>query len=90
VAGQDVQYMFAATVGQHVTFDVTAANWANGAGAGTAYLYFANPSGTRISTYCAMSTAPTFCDFTPTVTGTWTVLLDPYSGSTGNVTFTYS
>src|SRR4051794_40941755 len=56
VPGQDVKYSFAATSGRHVTFDVTAANWANGAGAGNAYLYFANPSGTRISTYCAMST----------------------------------
>jgi hypothetical protein len=89
VAGQDVKYTFAATSGQHVTFDVTAANWANGSGAGNAYLFFANPSGTRISTYCAMSTAPTSCDFTPTVTGTWTVLLDPSGGATGKVTFKY-
>lgn len=37
---------------------------------GISVTYFANPSGTRISTYCAMSTAPTFCDFTPAVTGT--------------------
>src|SRR5689334_8911513 len=28
--GQNAGYTFAATAGQHVTFDVTAANWADG------------------------------------------------------------
>jgi hypothetical protein len=79
--GQNAAYTFAGTSGQLATFHITAASF----GTGVAYLYFFTPTGT-FSTFCAVNTTD-YCVFTPDVTGTWKVVLDPQGAATGSTTF---
>lgn len=85
VAGQDIQYSFAATQGHHLTVNITATSWKPG----TAYLHFYNPTGSR-QYYCQLTATPRSCDFTPNATGTWTrtrtIKLDPTGDTTGRMT----
>jgi hypothetical protein len=85
VVNRDIQYSFAGTLGAHVTFDVTASAW----GAGNARLYIYRPGGTLYAN-CALTNAPSFCDFTPNLTGTWIATLDPQGASVGGATFTFA
>jgi hypothetical protein len=85
--GQRANYTFAGSVGQHVTFDVSASTWTNGTLPGGAYLYKSQPSNAVFGSF-SMSSGPTFGDFTLNATGTWTLVLDPNNASTGNTRFT--
>jgi len=84
IKGQNANYTFAGTGGTPVTFNVTASNW----GLGAATLNFYMPNGTLLD-YCIMTDEPVQCDFTPNVTGTWKVVLDPYADAVGNATIKY-
>jgi hypothetical protein len=53
--------------------------------AGSALLAAYNPSGAYVTGKYIAST-PTTLSFTPTVSGAWSVRLDPYAGSIGSVT----
>jgi hypothetical protein len=87
--GQNAGYTFPATAQGHVTFDVTQFNLSNNGSGGSAYLYFYQPGSTSAYTSCYIS-SNTWCDFTPLLTGTWKVGLDPNSGSVGSLTLTFA
>lgn len=84
IKGQNASYTFAATGGLHTAFNVTASSWNT-----AARLMFYNPTGTLI-TYCNLGSAPSQCDLTPTVTGTWKIVLDPTGAAVGSTTFVYT
>jgi hypothetical protein len=86
VPGRNAGFTFAGTADEHSTIDVKAASW--GAG-NTARVYLYQPDGT-LFTYCEMASAPTFCEFTPDVTGTWTAVLDPQEDAVGNATLLFA
>ncbi|MBF9128864.1 hypothetical protein I0C86_07680 [Plantactinospora sp. S1510] len=83
VIGESVSYSFAGVSGQHITLDVGASSW----GTGSASMRLYSPSGHQVGVF-AMNASPTYGDYTLGVTGTWTVVLDPYLASTGTATFT--
>ncbi len=80
--GQNATYTFAGTSGHLATFDVTASSWSTG----SALLYFYAPTGATLYNWCRVDTT-SFCAFTPNVTGTWRVTLDPQANSVGSATF---
>jgi hypothetical protein len=84
VPSRDVQYQFTGTNGLHSTIDVTASDW----GSGSAQVEIVQPNGT-LYTYCTMSAAPTFCEFTPNISGSWGLRIDPVGPATGSATFTF-
>ena len=75
-------YPFTVTAKMHTTFDVTASDW----GTGAAELQVLQTNGTQV-VVCKLAKVPTFCDFTPTVSGTWKVAVVPLSGALGSVKF---
>ena len=85
VAGQDIQYSFAATKDAHLTFNVTASNWG---ATGNAYLRFYNPTGGSAG-YCDLRPTQRSCDLTPNVTGTWKIKLDPVGDTLGQATIAF-
>ena len=87
--GQKINYTFAATKGKHVTFQVTNFKLTDGSSSGSAWVYFYEPgaTGSNYYTACAVS-SNTYCNFTPPVTGTWSVQLQPSSASVGSLTLT--
>ncbi len=82
--GQNAVYTFPGTTGRHLTLDVSSSSWPNG---GSATLRVYNPAGT-FETQVGLNQSPTFVDFTPDSTGTWTAILDPTGASTGTATVT--
>jgi hypothetical protein len=72
---------FAGTSGTLATFNITASNW----GTGSALLYFYAPTGTTLYTWCRVDTTIP-CIFTPNVSGSWRVTLDPQINSVGSAT----
>jgi hypothetical protein len=87
VSGPDreIQYSFAGFDGVHDTLEVTASNWGGGAAQLGVYL----PSG-EAALFCPINSGPSFCEFTPHVTGTWKVRVIPENDATGSVTFKYA
>lgn len=79
---QDARYTFPATANTHLSLDVTATNWGT---TGTAKLNVYMPDGT-LYIQCPLATAATFCDFTPNLTGTWKLALDPQGAAVGSTT----
>jgi len=87
--GQHAGYTFAATANKHVTFQVTQFNFADGANPGSFYLYFYEPNNTSAYTSNFFGDNGWY-DFTPPLTGTWTVQLVPYDASTGSMVLTFA
>lgn len=87
-ANQDLLYTFEATAGRHLTVDVAAASWRLGAGPGSAHLTVLDPQGRASGADLLLLGGPAFVDLTPTVTGTWSVLVDPVGAAVGSATFT--
>jgi hypothetical protein len=88
-AGQQPQYTFAATANDHVTFQVTNFDLLNGGSDGYAYLYFYEPGSSTSYTDCGFS-SNSYCDFVTPESGTWSVVVEPYSASTGSLTLTFA
>ena len=82
VPDQEIEYTFTGTAGAHQTLDVTASGW----GSGTAQLAVRNPSN-EAELYCPLDSGTSYCEFTPNVTGTWTVVVQPLEDAKGSVTF---
>jgi hypothetical protein len=82
VPDREVSYTFPGTSGIHETLDITASNW----GTGSAQLGVYLPNGVA-ALFCPLDADPTFCEFTPHVTGTWKVVLQPLNDAVGSVTF---
>jgi len=87
--GQHAGYTFAGTASKHVTFQVTQFNFSNGTNPGSFCLYFYKPGSTSYYTEHFFSDNGYF-DFTPPLTGTWTVKLVPNDASVGNTTLTFA
>jgi hypothetical protein len=88
-AGQTVKYTFAATAGKHVTFQVTKFNFADGTNPGSLYLNFYKPgSSTVFASHYFGSNG--WYDFTPPLTGTWSVKVAPNGGTTGSMVLTFA
>ncbi len=91
--GQQFQYTFAATAGQHVTFQVTNFGVTDGGSDGTVYLMFyepgVSPSSGNVYIYSAFS-ADTYHSFFTPAGGTWSVLLEPSGASVGSLTLTFA
>ncbi|MGO8957239.1 MAG: IPT/TIG domain-containing protein [Streptosporangiaceae bacterium] len=79
-------YLFAATAGSHVTFDVTETTLT-----ATAVLTVYDKFGTYV-TSIYVTASPTYLSLTPTESGTYKLVLAPYAndGATGRVEFTYA
>ncbi len=87
--GQDAGYTFAGAANQHVTFQVTNFNFSDGASPGSFTLYFYKPHST--SAYASNDFFDNgYYDFTPPLTGTWTVELVPDGASVGTMTLTFA
>src|SRR5438874_1621142 len=84
-AGQQIKYTFSGTAGKHVTFQVTQFNFSDGTSPGSFYLNFYKPGSSSVFKSCYFSD-DTWCDFTPSLTGTWSVQLLPWDASTGSMT----
>jgi hypothetical protein len=87
--GQKVTYTFAGTANKHVTFQVTNFNFSNGSSNGAVYLDFYKPGSTSIFKTCTF-TGDSYCDFIPTLTGTWKVTLVPDGASVGSLILTFA
>jgi hypothetical protein len=87
--GQEIKYTFAGTANKHVTFQVTQFNFSNGTDPGSIYLNFYEPGSTSVYTYDNID-SDTWDDFTPPLTGTWSVKVVPNSGSVGSMTLTFA
>ncbi len=87
--GDVIEYTFDATAGRHVTFDVTETGWASGGASGSAALVVRRPTGVAYFTLATLAQTPTYLDFTPDISGTWRVELDPGGNATGSATFRY-
>lgn len=85
VAGRDLQYGFAGVKDLPSTIDVNASAW----GSGTAQLEIFTPANV-LYTVCGLAGTPTFCEFTPNVTGTWKLRVDPVGTATGSTTIVYA
>ena len=83
-SGQTAQYSFAATQGEHVTFDVGQTNWGSG---GTARLHVFKPGGVWV-TYFVLGSTPTYGDLDIDVSGTWNIVVDPDGTAVGSATVT--
>ncbi len=77
--GLQNSYTFTATAKLHTTIDVTETDF----GSGSADLRIVQPNGTA-AVICKLAKTPTFCDFTPPVSGTWKAVLVPTSSSLGS------
>jgi len=89
VQGQNAGYTFAATRGHHVTFQISKFHLLDNGSAGYAYLYFYEPGSSSYYTYCGFS-SNSYCDFVTPQSGKWSVVLDPYSASTGSMRLTFA
>jgi len=87
--GQHAGYTFSGTANEHVTFQVTQFNFSDGSSPGSFYLYFYKPGSTSVYKSCFF-TDNGYCDFTPPLTGTWTVKLVPNGAPVGIMTLTYA
>jgi len=72
-----------------VTFQVTNFNFSDNGSGGDLYLNFYEPGSSAVYTNCYFNDNG-YCDFTPPLTGTWSVVLDANGGSTGNLTLTFA
>jgi hypothetical protein len=79
--GWQTSYTFTSTARLHTSIDVTASNWGGGSGS----LDIFEPNGI-LDVICPLTSAPTFCDFTPPTAGTWRVAVVPTGDSIGSVT----
>jgi hypothetical protein len=88
--GQQLCYTFPATAGKNVAFDVTKFDITDTGPGNVAeiFLYFYEPDGTAV-TDCSFE-GNYYCNFTPTVSGTWSVMLVPYEDSVGSLTLTFA
>ena len=87
--GQQAGYTFAATANKHVTFQITQFNFSNGSSGGQVALDFYKPGSSSPYTSCSFF-GDDYCDFTPPLTGTWKVKLDPVSNSVGSLRLTFA
>jgi hypothetical protein len=87
--GQHAGYTFSGTASKHVTFQVTQFNFSDGTNPGSFWLYFYKPGSTSSYTEHFFSDNG-YVDFTPPLTGTWTVKLIPYDASIGSMTLTFA
>ncbi|MEV0346464.1 VWD domain-containing protein [Nonomuraea sp. NPDC050680] len=80
--GQNATWSFAGTAGQRIAFALTGGTWDNN---GYARASVRNPDGTDLfkPTYCQSSC--TFDTVTLPVTGTYTVVADPYGATVGSI-----
>jgi hypothetical protein len=86
---QNIQYTFAGTSGLHETLDVTATNWGSSGKAELDVYTPPTPSHANgiLAIICPIVNTATHCDFTPTTTGTWKVVLQPVNNAVGSTTF---
>jgi RHS repeat-associated protein len=82
VPGQYARYTFSGTEGQTVTLVAQEATIANG------WLSVWNAEGTRVSSESKFSGSGATIEFTPSTTGTYTILIEPAEGDTGSVKLT--
>jgi hypothetical protein len=87
--GRQLNYTFAGKAHKHVTFQVSKFNFSNGSSGGQVILSFYEPGSSSAFTSCSF-VGDNFCDFTPPLTGTWKVKLDPVSASVGSLTLTFA
>ena len=87
--GQHAGYAFAGTAGKHVTFQVTKFNFSDGSSPGSFSLNFYKPGST--SPYASWDFGDDGSyDFTPPLSGTWTVQLVPDGASVGSTVLTFA
>jgi hypothetical protein len=89
IAGQTIQYTFAAKAHKHVTFQVTNFNFSDNGFGGDLYLNFYEPGSSSTYTSCYFSDNG-YCDFTTPIGGTWKAVVDPNGGSVGSMTLTFA
>jgi hypothetical protein len=87
-SGQQVQYTFAATAKQNVTFNATHFDFTDH-GLVDILLEFYEPGSNSIYTTCAFS-GNSFCNFTTPVSGTWKAVLVPNGETAGSLTLTFA
>jgi len=88
-SGQYATYTFNATVNKNVTFNVTKFNFSDNGSGGGIYLYFNEP-GSNSSYTNSYFSSNGYYNFTPPQSGTWSIVLVPYSASTGSLTLTFA
>ncbi len=86
VSGGTVEYTFSGSIGQHITFDVTASDW----GGSTARLNLFGPNGSFHGYISLSSGSGTWGDFTLNAEGTWKVVVDPNLTAIGTATFKFA
>jgi hypothetical protein len=91
-SGQTIKYTFAATANQNVTFQVTNFDFTVSGSSGEVQLQFYEPgTSSEYPPYPSCDlTGDSYCNFTPSETGTWSMDLVPISGAVGSLTLTFA
>jgi hypothetical protein len=84
-SGQQIKYTFAATANQNVTFDVTKFKLKDDGSTGAVYLEFYEPHSSAVYQEPSFG-GDGYYNFSPPESGTWSVVLDPFSASVGSLT----
>jgi hypothetical protein len=88
-SGHQVQYTFAATAEENVTFNVTHFDFTDASGPVEVFLEFHEPGSSGSFTTCGF-TGNSFCNFTAPVGGSWSIALIPHAATVGSLSLTFA